>query len=218
MPQRLYLLRHGQTDANISRIIAGQSPDMPLNDTGLKQATFTAKALSKTVFHRIYMSPSLRARQTAKEIFECHTPTIFGEVEEKFREINFGVLEGFSYNKAEESHGDVLEIYRENPSRCVFPKGESMAEAYDRIARGINKVLIEHPINESVLIVSHGGTIALIFLYLFNLDMDTIFHAIRHNNCGLSIINLQNNQWNAPQHKPQIICMNDISHLKEEHY
>jgi broad specificity phosphatase PhoE len=92
-----------------------------------------------------------------------------------------------------------------------------MAEAYERVGRSIN--LIEHARNESVLIVSHGGTMALIFLYLFDLDMDKHFHSIRHNNCGLSIIDLENlDKWNVPQHKPRIICMNNISHLTYEHY
>lgn len=219
MPKRLYLLRHGQTDANVSNIIAGQRPDMPLNETGLKQAELTAKALSQAVFHRIYMSPALRARQTAKQIFEHHVPTVFGNVEDCFREINFGVLEGLTFEKSKELYKDLLETYRDYPSLCAFPEGESMNEAYERISRCINKILIEHPQNESILIVSHGGTMALIFLYLFDMDMDKMFHAIRHNNCGLSIIDLENvDKWGAPQHKPRIVCMNDISHLKEEHY
>lgn len=218
MPKRLYLLRHGQTDANALGIIAGKSPDMPLNEAGLKQAELTVKALSQTIFHQIYMSPALRAKQTAKQIFEYHLPIVLGYVEENFREINFGVLEGLTYKKAEELYGDLLEIYRENPSRCAFTEGESMVGAYNRVSRSINKILIEHPRNESVLIVSHGGTMSLIFLYLFALDMDKMFHAIRHNNCGLSIIELENNAWNAPRHRSRIICMNDVGHLKEEHY
>lgn len=218
MPKRLYLLRHGQTDANTLGIIAGKSPDMPLNETGLKQAELTAKALSQAVFHHIYMSPALRARQTAKQIFECHVPTVFGDVEENFIEINFGVLEGLTYKKSKELYKDLLLTYRDYPSQCAFPEGESMVGAYNRVGRGINKILIEHPRNENLLIVSHAGTMALIFLYLFDLDMDKMFHAIRHNNCGLSIIDLENlDKWSAPQHKPRIICMNDISHLKEEH-
>lgn len=219
MPRRLYLLRHGQTDNNILNIIAGKSPDTPLNDTGLKQAALTARALSHTIVHHIYMSPALRARQTAQKIVKHHVPFALIEVLENFAETNFGVLEGLSYKKAKESHRDLLETYRKNPSQCAFPEGESMSEAYDRVGRGINRILMEHPNNESVLIVSHGGAMALIFLYLFDLDMDKMFHAIRHNNCGLSIIDLENlDKWNAPQHKPRIVCINDISHLKEEHY
>ena len=219
MPRRLYLLRHGQTDANVLNTIAGRSPDMPLNETGLRQAALTAKALCQAAIHKIYMSPALRARQTAKQVFEHHVPTVFGETQENFAEINFGVLEGMSYEEAKELHPDVLEEYRETPSKCVFPQGESMVDAYNRIGRGINKILIEHPCNESVLIVSHGGAMALIFLYVFDLDMDKTLHSIRHNNCGLSIIDLENmDKWNAPQHKPRIVCINDISHLKKEHY
>lgn len=219
MPKRLYLLRHGQTDNNILNIIAGKSPDTPLNDTGLKQATLTARALSQTIVHHVYMSPALRAKQTAQKIVEHHIPFALTEVLENFEEINFGVLEGLPYKKAKELHENLLETYKQIPSRCVFPKGESVTEAYSRVGKSINRILKERPDNESVLIVSHGGTMALILIYLFGLDMDKMFHAIRHNNCGLSIIDLENlDKWNVPQHKPRIICVNDIGHLKEEHY
>lgn len=219
MPKRLYLLRHGQTDNNILNIIAGKSPDTPLNDTGLKQAALTAKALSQMIIHHIYMSPALRARQTAQKIVEKHIPFALIEVLENFEEINFGVLEGLTFKKSKELYKDLLETYRDYPSQCAFPEGESVNEAFERISRGISKILKERQDDESVLIISHGGTMALIFLYLFNLDMDRMFHGIRHNNCGLSIIDLENlDKWYVPQHKPRIICMNDISHLKEKHY
>lgn len=217
MPRKLYLLRHGQTDANAFGIIQGQSSNLPLNNIGIKQAELTAEALYKTNLNYVYVSPALRARQTAKKILENHNPMILSETHLNLAEINFGVLEGITFAEAEETYPNLLKIYRENPSQCVFTEGESMAEAYERIGQAINTILISHLKDESILIVSHGGAMSLIFLYLFNLDMDKMFHAVRHSNCGLSIIDLKTSIWNAPQSKPQIICLNDISHLKEEY-
>ena len=218
MPKRLYLLRHGQTDANILDTVQGRLPDLPLNSTGEKQAELTAEALSEVNFNRIYMSPALRARQTAQKIFERHIPTALAETYPNFNEINFGDFEGRTFSKIEELYPDLLKTYREKPSQCVFPRGESMIEAYERAGRTINTIIINHPHNESVLIVSHGGIITLIFIYLFDLDMDKMFHAIKkHHNCSLSIIDFESYAWNTPLSKPHIVCFNDISHLKEEH-
>ena len=43
---RLYLCRHGQTEYNRLKLIQGARSDIPLNDTGRKQATRLGKALS----------------------------------------------------------------------------------------------------------------------------------------------------------------------------
>lgn len=216
MPRQLYLLRHGQTDANAFGIIQGQSSNLPLNNIGIKQAEFTAAALSKTNLNYAYISPALRAKQTAKKILESHNPMVLSETHLNLAEINFGVLEGITFAEAEKTYPDLIKIYREKPSQCVFPNGESMASAYERVGRTVNTILINHSHNETIFIVSHGGALSLIFIYLFDLDMDKMFHAIRHHNCGLSIIGLETPVWYMSQHKPHITCLNNTGHLKEE--
>lgn len=212
MARRWHLLRHGKTEANSLDIIQGRI-NFPLNEEGEKQADLTAKALANVHFSHIYMSPAIRARQTAQRVFEQHDTVVLTEVTPDLSEINFGVLEGIAFARAEELYPNLLQEYRLKPSTCIFPIGESMASALARAARVVNTILINTAPNDNVLIVSHGGFLALIFVYLFDLDIDRMFHAIRHENCGLSIIELEGSAWRKSTGKPQIIRMNDVSHL-----
>lgn len=213
MARRWYLLRHGQTDANSYGIVQGQLCDFPLNNEGVRQAELTAQALACVPLNHIYMSPAVRAKQTAQKIFERHVPLVLAEILPGLLEINFGILENKTFEKVGELHSDLIRVYRENPSKCVFPEGESMTQAFQRVKKAVNHMLINNSNNENLLIVSHGDVLALIFVYLFDLDIDRVFQAIRHENCGLSVIELEGQAWRKLTNKPQIIRMNDISHL-----
>lgn len=60
----------GETEWNRMRKLQGQT-DIPLNDTGIRQARQMAEQLKKIPFQGILYSPLLRARQTAKIIYNC---------------------------------------------------------------------------------------------------------------------------------------------------
>ena len=217
MPRRLYLVRHGETEANRLKILEGRVEGFPeygspLNNTGLSQASLLGRALEKVNIDHMYMSPARRAVETAYQI--C----IWNKVDNMPRsvtpslvEINFGVLEGLNGNKAREKYPDFFKTYHEKPSQTVFPKGESVVGACNRVGLALSKIFAAHTFSENILIVSHGGVMAFIFINIFKLDLDIMFHAIRHHNCCLSII-----EWEKPDN-PKIVCLNDISHLKDEH-
>ena len=215
MPRRLYLVRHGETDANLFKIIegrgAGLSPKYgnPLNYSGLWQACELGHALAGVKINHIYMSPLRRAVETADQICrwtDVNNMPLKRSTVRELAEINFGVLEGFNGQRAREKYPDLFKTYYSNPSLTFFPEGESVAQAYQRVSFALDKILAAHTSSENILIVSHGGVMTLIFIHIFNLNLDTVFHAIRHHNCGLSII-----EWEKPN-SPKIICMNDISH------
>src|ERR1035441_9489569 len=67
----LFLVRHGQTEANFKGIEAGPM-DYPLTKKGVKDASFIAKALSKTKINAVYSSPVFRAVETAKILARPH--------------------------------------------------------------------------------------------------------------------------------------------------
>jgi broad specificity phosphatase PhoE len=91
----LGLLRHGQTDWNVEGRLQGTS-DIPLNETGLRQAQAAAGAILAAEWDQVLTSPLQRARQTAQQIVYTHA---LGElkVDDRLLERAFGEAEGLSY-------------------------------------------------------------------------------------------------------------------------
>lgn len=84
-------LRHGETEHNRLKLIAGSS-DVPLNAAGFAQAREAARRLAGTGIDAIWSSPLQRARDTAHcvaDVLELEI-TIIDELAER----NWGELEG----------------------------------------------------------------------------------------------------------------------------
>ena len=67
----IYFVRHGQTDCNLNKIIAGHY-DIALNEKGMAQAKQTALDLQDVKFDLCFCSPLKRAQQTCAEILKYH--------------------------------------------------------------------------------------------------------------------------------------------------
>lgn len=62
---KLYLIRHGETDWNRLLRFQGRE-DVPLNETGIRQAEACGKALSDSGIQAVFTSPLKRARRTGE--------------------------------------------------------------------------------------------------------------------------------------------------------
>ena len=62
---KLFLIRHGESQANIDRVYAGHV-DTPLTGTGIEQAMAIRPILEKISFDRVYTSDLHRAWDTQK--------------------------------------------------------------------------------------------------------------------------------------------------------
>ncbi|TCD70924.1 hypothetical protein EIP91_000830 [Steccherinum ochraceum] len=89
---RIYIVRHGETDANRLGILQGQM-DTPLNANGVLQAEQTAEALERVRFVGAYASDLQRAGKTAEIILSKH-PGVELKRYEELRERSLGSLEG----------------------------------------------------------------------------------------------------------------------------
>lgn len=97
MTTTLYIIRHGQTDANAGRVIQGQLVDGPLNETGREQAVAVANRLSSETIDTIYCSTLRRARETAAAVRGHHPRANYVEFPE-LMEMCWGVMEGQSFS------------------------------------------------------------------------------------------------------------------------
>lgn len=89
----LWLVRHGQTDWNLTGRWQGQASDAPgLNDAGQAQVLTICEQLKGIKFSAIYSSDLLRARQTAEMVAESLGLSVTLEL--RLREINLGEWRG----------------------------------------------------------------------------------------------------------------------------
>lgn len=139
----IYLVRHSETAWNQERRYQGLT-DIPLSDRGralLRRANFSPE--------RVYVSPLVRARETAAVLFPEAEQVIVPD----FREMNFGVFEG---RTAGEMAGDLAyRTWVAGGCRGRCPGGETLAEFSGRVWAAFVKLLETKP--ERLVIVAHGG-------------------------------------------------------------
>ena len=146
-----YYLRHGQTETNAYRLVAG-SLDVDLTALGREQARIAAQILAGTAITGIYSSPLKRARHTAEPIAEAlRLPvTIIPEIAER----NWGDLEGKP---------------RGSRRKGVMPSGAETTEDFTaRILRGFSLIQTEVP-----LVVAHSGVYRVLCRTLAIVESET---------------------------------------------
>ncbi|XP_030844449.1 fructose-2,6-bisphosphatase TIGAR isoform X2 [Strongylocentrotus purpuratus] len=92
----LTFVRHGETEYNKKGLLQGQI-DIPLNETGLKQADALGRYLAKERFDRVYSSDLSRCVQTTEGVIRNATVPRPNMVKDaRLRERSFGEGEGLS--------------------------------------------------------------------------------------------------------------------------
>ena len=155
---RLIIVRHGETEDNIRKIIQGQRHGK-LTKRGINQARRAASKLRKERIDVILTSDLRRAVHTAKEIARFHdAPMIYSK---SLRERDMGVFQGKSRRLVDLHRAKVG--LREAEFR---PRGgESYIDVKKRVGRFMKKMYREHK-HGTVLVVTHGVVIrALLSIY-----------------------------------------------------
>lgn len=152
----VYLVRHGETYWNKQKIMHGQY-DIPLDDTGIKQAQQLAQQLKNEHFDVCYCSPLERAHKTAVEILKYHQNTPV-KYDARLMEINKGLLEGQRSVKE-----DILKS--EDPYILNKYQVESKQEFLSRVSSLMAEIQDKY-YNKNVLIVCHSGTVKMCMFYL----------------------------------------------------
>jgi phosphoserine phosphatase len=98
MKTTMILVRHGQTEWNRVERFRGRA-DVPLNETGLRQAVLTAERIACS-WHpvAVYSSPLSRAQQTAQATARQFDLSV--EVNEGLADIDYGKWQGLTPEEA----------------------------------------------------------------------------------------------------------------------
>lgn len=148
------LLRHGATEGNLERRYIGIT-DEPLCEAGIADLDRKKKSGVFPNVSRLIVSPMRRCLQTAEIVY----PDVAAEVEEAFRETDFGLFEGKNYEElmADKGLRDKYQAWIDSGGRRPFPEGESVEQAAARCAGTFEKLL--PTLTGDTAFVVHGGTI-----------------------------------------------------------
>ncbi len=149
-PTVTLLLRHGQTPMSVEKRYAGRS-DVPLTDTGLRQAAAAAKRLASAGLGAIVTSPLQRAVQTAEAVAAVTGVPVL--TDDGFRETDFGAWEGLTFAEVRERWPSEVTTWLADPA-VAPPGGESFAQVSNRVTAALDRVLASRD-RERILIVSH---------------------------------------------------------------
>jgi len=164
----LILIRHGQTELNRGPFFQGQI-DVPLNATGLAQATRLAERLRDERPHALVCSDLLRTRQTAAPA--STRLAIDAAPDPGLREQRFGLFEGLSFDEVGERYPDAFAAWQRHQAGFAVPGGESVVRFHARVVAAVRAVAARHA-GQRVAVVTHGGVLDMVWRAAHRLPLD----------------------------------------------
>lgn len=162
---RLYLIRHAQTSWNREGRAQGHS-DIPLDEEGLQQSYLLGARFRGETIDAVLSSDLLRCRQTA----QCVADSTGAPIEHltELRERSFGEWEGMKFDEIQQKlWGD--DSVRD-PFGQVPPGGESFRMVWGRLEPVASRLA---RMRGSVVVVTHGGSCALLLARLMRGTIET---------------------------------------------
>lgn len=166
MLKNIFMVRHGETDWNLQERVQGWS-DIPLNETGLKQANDVAKKIQNFSIGAIYASDLQRTKKTA-EIIDSFLHIGY-KTNKNLRETNFGDAEGLTRYEKETKFADIMKQIndKDNPKRddVKIPNGESRNEVISRFHQGVYEICTQENADNILLCIHRSLINTLLLLY-----------------------------------------------------
>jgi probable phosphoglycerate mutase len=169
---RILITRHGESEANIQKIISNRGLPHKLTPIGISQSLALAETLMKWNIKKVVASPILRAKETGSILAKkIDVPLIISPA---LREFDCGIMEGRKDEDAWIAHHSIVQAWDEDQDydRRIMPDGESFNDIKARFLPFLANVIEENR-NQlgDIIIVSHGGILHLMLpLILTNVN------------------------------------------------
>ncbi|MEC5317812.1 adenosylcobalamin/alpha-ribazole phosphatase [Brenneria populi subsp. brevivirga] len=169
---RLFLVRHGQTAANLSGVFCGTT-DVGLTAAGVAQARRVAGWLADVTLGSAVSSALLRARHTAEIVLETHP--IAAAADKALNEMSFGDWEMRHHRDLQHEDADAWAAWIADWQTARPTGGESFPEFSRRVER-ITQTLRARRGADNQLIVAHQGVLSLLLATLLAMPASGMWH------------------------------------------
>lgn len=204
------LLRHGRTRANADGTLAGWTPGVGLDETGLAQARKVGERLTATALAAVVSSPLQRCAETAAAVVAAQPVAreLARHTEERLGEARYGAWTGRPLGELAKE--PLWRQVQEQPSQVTFPaheefEHEAMADMQTRAVAAVQewdaRIEAEHGPGAVWVAVSHGDVIKAVLAHSLAAPLDD-FQRIVADPASISIVH------RTPA-RPFVLRMND---------
>jgi probable phosphomutase (TIGR03848 family) len=193
------LLRHGRTTANTAGVLAGWTPGVRLDETGLGQVQAVAQRLAEVPLAAVVSSPLERCQQTAGAVVEGRPLEL--QTDDRLGEARYGDWTGKPIKELAKE--PLWKVVQQHPSAAVFPgpEGEGLAQTQARAVAAVREWNAELGPDAVWLACSHGDVIKAVLADAFGMHLDS-FQRIVVDPASISVISYTDT-------RPFVVRMND---------
>jgi len=181
MPQRLVttidLMRHGEPMGG--RRYRGQIDD-PLSDLGWQQMHDAVP--DEIPWQTIITSPLCRCRAFAEELAQTNGLSVV--VDDRLKEIGFGVWEGMTRDQLCADDPHILQRFFSDPIANRPQGAEVLAQFQQRICAAIDGIVSGYS-GQHVLVIAHAGVIRAAISYVLGSPIENMFR-IKVSNAAIT--------------------------------
>lgn len=168
---RLLLVRHGEVEEWARGRIYGRL-DPSLSEAGRAQARAVARLVAAERPVALHASPSRRAVESAAPVAEV--TGLVAATDGRLREIEFGELEGLTFEEAERRDPATWHAWMERPGQVRFPGGECWDDVRARAVEAGEAIAAANP-GAPAVVVTHGGVIRALLAEALGLPAERTF-------------------------------------------
>ena len=199
---RIILVRHGETDYNKSVRYQGWI-DIPLNETGIRQAEVLAESLKDVPIDVFISSPLQRAYLTTQKVAQLHGMGI-EYTDPRLREIDFGDWSGKYAADLKKNYPEQFAVWMKKPWLMIFPNGESLQDVQNRGRAAINDIVARYP-GKTIFIGAHSLFNITAICSIMDIDLNHFYQIPQMNTC-VNVFEYRDGVW-------QVITINSLAHL-----
>ena len=180
---RLWLVRHGETEANVAGLYSGHAPT-PLTERGIAQAQTLGRLLCNVPVDNVLCSELERARHTTQLVLGDREVAVRNMPE--LNEMFFGDWEMRHHRDLAREDAENYAVWCNDWQNATPTNGEGFQAFSLRVERFIAQ-LADYKACQNLLVVSHQGVLSVLIARLLSMPAAAMWHFRVEQGCWSAI-------------------------------